>query len=285
MYYTTWLGWGYPNKTAYSTSTDGASWIPNSGTTNTRLTMQGYPYDWNSADVNGGNVLYYENGVYHLYFIDFTKDGSNHDQPRLGIFHATSSDGVNFTYQNTIYGQKFIVNDLKPFWWLGTVKYYLLITYDLINGADLSVSNSLSSFPTSTPLFTNMDADDRNMLSVGLVASDSRVYGALYGGVAGPPGTVCCTGAIYAKWLQKKVLFINDYVRWGDIERAYGPDRIKLFMFSQDPVETGRFYIYDTDGTTLLYTSPRVTIRSGDIWSYIDPLPPGIAVTPKPALP
>jgi hypothetical protein len=33
-------------------------------------------------------------------------------------------------------------------------------------------------------------------------------------------------------------------------------------------METGRFYVYDTDGTTLLYTSPQVTMRSGDVWTY-----------------
>ena len=55
-------------------------------------------------------------------------------------------------------------------------------------------------------------------------------------------------------------------MRWGDIEKAYGPNRLKISMSSD--IETGTFYVYDVDGTTLLYTSPLVTIRSGDIWNY-----------------
>ncbi|HWV64973.1 hypothetical protein [Chitinophaga sp.] len=54
--------------------------------------------------------------------------------------------------------------------------------------------------------------------------------------------------------------------QWGNVESAYGPDRIKLYMNTN--IETGHFYVYDTDGSTLLYTSPRVTMRSGDIWEY-----------------
>ena len=35
-----------------------------------------------------------------------------------------------------------------------------------------------------------------------------------------------------------------------------------------DNIETGCFYVYDTDGSTLLYRSPPVTMQAGDIWRY-----------------
>jgi hypothetical protein len=73
---------------------------------------------------------------------------------------------------------------------------------------------------------------------------------------------------IYARWLQKRVIFQNANVRWGDVERSYGPDIIHLALVSGDSIETGRIYVYDTDGQTLLYRSPLVTIQAGDIWSY-----------------
>jgi hypothetical protein len=64
------------------------------------------------------------------------------------------------------------------------------------------------------------------------------------------------------------VIFQNDNVRWGDLERGYGPDVIHLALASGDSIETGRFYVYDTDGQTLLYRSPLVTMQAGDIWRY-----------------
>ncbi len=39
-------------------------------------------------------------------------------------------------------------------------------------------------------------------------------------------------------------------------------------MDSPTAIETGKFSIYDTDGTTLLYTSPDVTITSGMKWKF-----------------
>lgn len=274
MYYTTWPDGGNHNKPCYSTSANGLDWTPSAGTTSSCLTMLNYP-DWGGgADVNGSNVLYYENGTYHLYFIDVNP------QHPFGVHHATSGNGVNYTYQNTIQDQYTVVNgtpqpitpnDVKPFSFNGT-PYYLMAGVNINNGVYAGTNSIVTNFPGPTRLFTSLDSNDANLTGVGVVSDGSRLYGVLYGGVAGPPSTVCCTNAIYAAWLQKKVLFINDYVRWGDIERAYGPDRIKLFMLNQ--VETGKFYVYDTDGTTLLYVSPRVTIRSGDIWGIMPPPPP-----------
>jgi hypothetical protein len=48
--------------------------------------VNGYPYNWTTADMNGGNVLIKDsNGTFHFYFFV--------DMKRLGVhsvFHATS---------------------------------------------------------------------------------------------------------------------------------------------------------------------------------------------------
>lgn len=51
-------------------------------------------------------------------------------------------------------------------------------------------------------------------------------------------------------------------------EQANGPDKLQLGLAAGQGVETGRFYVYDTDGATLLYKSPTVAMRQGDIWNY-----------------
>jgi hypothetical protein len=70
------------------------------------------------------------------------------------------------------------------------------------------------------------------------------------------------------------VIFTSTSVDWGNDELALGPDLIR--MGTDNAVETGSFRVYDTDGTTLLYTTPLLTTRPGDVWQYIgqdNPLP------------
>jgi hypothetical protein len=58
--------------------------------------------------------------------------------------------------------------------------------------------------------------------------------------------------------------FISDEIqeRLGESVKTYGPDR--LIMCITKEIETGKFYVYDKDGTTILFASPKLTIRSGD---------------------
>jgi hypothetical protein len=73
---------------------------------------------------------------------------------------------------------------------------------------------------------------------------------------------------LFARWLQKKVVFQNNYVTW-DVSTGFGMKNSRLAMSNK--IETGVFKIYDTDGQTLLYTSPLVTVREGDLWNYAGP--------------
>ncbi|MEO8801242.1 MAG: hypothetical protein ABI551_25340, partial [Polyangiaceae bacterium] len=254
MIYTTYDG--STNKPATSTSTDGATWTPNAGTTSSLITMSGYP-NWAAADVNGGNVVVKDAaGLWHLYFIDFQKFGN--------VFHATSADLHAFTYQGSYLAESKVINDLKGFTYGGST--YWVGAYHF-NGQHvwLTVSESLTAAPASTVAFDNAGSADMYIVAVGLVQNGARLYGALYGAGA---VTALDHNRIFAEWLQKKVIFVNSSVRWGDVERAKGPDEVDVLTAEASSLETGRFEIYDTDNVRLLYRSPKVTMRAGDVFRY-----------------
>ena len=247
---------GSTNKPMAATSSDGVTWSPSSGTSSALITMSGYP-NWASADVNGGNVIVKDpSGLWHLYFIDF--------QNFTGVFHATSSDFKAFTYQGVYLAEQKVMNDLKSFSYGGST--WNVGAYHF-NGQHvwLTVSESLATAPASTVAFDNAGTADDYIVAVGLVQDGKRLHGALYG--AGAVSSLD-HNRIFAEWLQKKVIFTNTAVRWGDVERAKGPDEVDVLTAEAASVETGRFEIYDTDGVRLLYRSPKVTMRSGDVFRY-----------------
>jgi hypothetical protein len=267
LYYTTHPNINNSNKPAMSISTNGLNWSPSSGTKSAALKMSGYP-NWDNADVNGSNVIYYQDGIYYLYFDDFTRlDPKAPPQLGLleGVYYATSSDGKSFTYRGIAVLGSVVANDVKSFASAPGTKTYLAGFHN--NGGDVfyATSNTPERFPSAKVLFSSSEAySDTYITSMGFVSDGKRLYGALYG--AGPAATLD-KNAIHAAWLQKKVIFKNDRgIQWGDVERAQGPDKIIMSMSTY--VETGRFYVYDTDGTTLLYTSPSLTVKSGDIWRF-----------------
>jgi hypothetical protein len=256
MYYTSLPQNSVANKPSFATSPDGIAWAPNTGSGNAFLNMANYP-NWATADVNGSNVGYLENGTYHLYFNDFAT------RPRA-VHHAVSTDGINFNYTGDALAENLVAQDVKAFTY-NNATYYLMGMHHNRQELRYSLSNSLTSFPASSFLLGNYNAADLYIVSMGFVTNANRLYGIIYG--AGPTGDLS-HNSLHARWLTKKIIFISDRTnaRWGDIERAYGPNQVVLYMSTV--METGRFYVYDTDGTTLLYTSPQVTMRSGDVWTY-----------------
>lgn len=255
------------NKPMLATSTNGNQWTPNIGQESSLITINGYS-NWKEADINGCNVIYDDgmNGI-HLYFCDFL-DVQNNVVKYHVTHHAISYDrSSNFYYQGIAQDWKVaperIVNDMKAFNYNGS-KVYLLLTHDFHSNIHLTWSKSLSRFPAHQVALTNKDDSDKYIVSEGFVSDGMRLFGILYG--AGSASTLD-ENRIFGRWLQKKIIFQNDHVRWGDVEEAYGPDRVRLYMDTK--VETGNFYVYDTDGKTLLYISPRVTMRSGDVWKLL----------------
>jgi hypothetical protein len=150
----------------------------------------------------------------------------------------------------------------------GATTYYVGAYHANGHAVWSTVSTSLTSPGSLVQLIANEGNADQYIVAAGWVQDGTRLYGPLYG--AGPVATLD-QNQIFASWLQKKVVFENAYVRWGDVERGFGPTTVRMTLATGDDVETGQFTVYDSDGTTLLYRSPTVTMRAGDVWQYRGP--------------
>ena len=250
MAYTTYLSGGV-NKPGYATSTDGVAWTPGSGNASYLMTMSGYP-NWAGADVNGGNAIYYDGSQYHMYWDDFNNN--------LAMNYATSPDNIHYTFQGTKFNG-YVPQDLKKFTYNGTA-YYLSGYHNNGQSIYYSLNTGIASPATPAVLFNKTGSADNYMTSVGFVTDGTRLYGALYGGCA---VSTIDQNRIFASWLQRKTTFSNAATFLGS-NQSNGPDTLFVYMTPGQSVETGNFNIYDTDGTTLLKQTPKVTMLQGDIW-------------------
>jgi hypothetical protein len=251
MAYTTYTQGGL-NKPGYATSSDGVSWTPNTGSTGSLMSMAGYP-GWTSADVNGGNTIYFDGSQYHMYWVDFSNG--------FAMNYATSPNNRNYTFQGTKFNN-YVPQDLKSFDFRGT-RYYLSAYHNNGPAAYVSLTTSIASPAVPSVLFPRSGSADNFITSVGWVSDGTRLFGALYGASA---VSSLDQNRIFAAWLQRKVTFQNPSTFFG-ANQANGPDVLYVYMTPGQGVETGTFNIYDTDGTTLLKQTPRVTLLQGDIWN------------------
>jgi hypothetical protein len=75
---------------------------------------------------------------------------------------------------------------------------------------------------------------------------------------------------IFARWLQKRVVFVgNDGTRHNEIH-AEGPD-CQLVGVPQNHPTKGHFEIYSDDGELLIGRSPTVEVFSGQSFRWIHP--------------
>ena len=213
-------------------------------------------YAYAKADINGMNVMLRESEVYRLYFGDFKNPG--------GTFRATSTDGRHYTFEAKVLDGPGYVNDVKKFR-VGAATYYLMGLHE--NGARLwqTVSTNGAAFPAARTLLANLEAADAYIVALGWVvrgpqeSPGRKLLGVLYG--AGPVSALN-ENSIYARWLQRRVVFVADDGTRYPGTRALGPDRQLLAFSSTGPV-TGRFEVYAEDGATLLGTLPTHTVSSG----------------------
>ena len=219
------------------------------------IAVEGYAYT--NADINGMNVLLRENGAYRLYFGDFKNPG--------GVFRATSTDGKHYAFDAKVLDGPGFVNDVKKFQVKGA-SYYLMGLHE--NGTRLwqTVSSNAVAFHGARLLLTNLGAEDAYIVALGWVvvrgqqeSRGRRLLGVLYG--AGPVSALN-QNSIYARWLQKRVVFVaNDGTRYPGT-RALGPDRQLLACSSARPV-AGRFEVYAEDGATLIGATAMQTVSCG----------------------
>jgi hypothetical protein len=219
--------------------------------------ISGYAYT--NADINGMNVMLRESGLYRLYFGDFKQPG--------GTFRATSTDGKHYTFEAKVLDGPGFVNDVKRFS-VGGTTYYLMGLHQ--NGARLwqTVSTNGAAFSPAQTLLTHLDDADAYIVALGWVvrgpqdAPGRKLLGALYG--AGPVSALN-QNSIYARWLQRKVVFVADDGTRYPGTKSIGPDRQFLPFSSASPV-TGRFEVYAEDGVTLASASEPRTVRGGQTY-------------------
>jgi hypothetical protein len=218
------------------------------------VAVEGYAYT--NADINGMNVMLRESGVYRLYFGDFNNPG--------GVFRATSADGKHYSFDAKVLAGPGFVNDVKKFQ-VGEASYYLMGLHE--NGTRLwqTVSSNGVAFPAARTLLTNLEAADAYIVALGWVvrgqqeSSGRKLLGVLYG--AGPVSALN-QNSLYARWLQKRVVFVADDGTRFPGTKALGPDRQLLAVPDAGPV-TGRFEVYGEDGVTLIGASAAQTVKCG----------------------
>lgn len=244
------------NKPALFTSPDGARWnggpAPYPAGMADLVDMAGYD-KFADADMNGMNVILYEDGMHRLYFNNFKDWGR--------VFRATSSDGKSFTYDGVALEFGACVNDVKKLTFGGAFWYLMGLHF---NGDTLwySLSNDGVKFEPPIELARNLGEKDRYIVAHGWVTRGNRVLGFLYG--AGESSSLD-RNRIWARWLQRKVSFVSDDGERYEPSAALGPDR-QVLTVPRDREIRGNFRILGEDGTTVIAESCPGALVSGAVY-------------------
>lgn len=215
------------------------------------VSLSGYA-SFEKADINGMNVLLRDGAKWRLYFGDFTNFGKVH--------RASSTDARNWTYDGAVVDAAMMVNDVKPFRVSGKT-WYLMLLHQNADKISVSVSTDSSRFPTPATLFRNLGDEDRYMVACGLVTDGKAAFGVLYG--AGATKSLD-QNRIFARWLQRKVVFRTAGKNIAATARAFGPDRLRITLPSGVKTVTGRLTLMSEDGITPIGSVGTVTLRAGE---------------------
>jgi len=244
------------NKPAVFSSPDGVKWNgspePYPAKKSDIITMEGYD-KFKDADINGMNVLLYEDGAYRIYFNNFKDFGR--------VYRATSRDGKDFKFDGPALEAGSVVNDVKKLQADGKT-WYLMGLH--MNGDKLwySLSNDGRQFRQCQELARNMGDKDRYMVAIGWVVRGNRLLGYLYGA---SPVPSLDRNRIYGRWLQKKVVFVADDGTRYEPSGALGPDR-QIIPVPKSGAINGHFEVYAEDGTTRVAESLPGTLVAGAVY-------------------
>jgi len=252
------------NKPAYFSSQDGKSWngapAPYSAVQGDVVTIDGYA-NYAQADINGVNVLFREGDTLRLYFNDYSNRG--------WVYAASGKDGKHYQFEKGVLQTEHAVNDVKKFIHQEGTSYLMGLHMNT-NTVWYSVSHDGLDWSEERQLFRNLGQEDQYIVAVGWVCRDDRLLGVLYG--AGPVPELN-RNRIYARWLQKRVVFLsNDKTRFNP-ERAIGPDR-QLLRLRENAALEGHFEIYDDDGMTLIAVTEPMSIKPNCVYQL--KLPVGV---------
>lgn len=239
------------NKPAYFSSPDGQTWngtpMPHEATHDDRIEIVGYE-GFEDADINGMNVMYRDSETLHLFFNDFKNFGP--------VFRAESTDGQRFTYQGVALDCHKMVNDVKrfdtpggPVWLMGLHANRESLWYAL--------SEDGKTFAPEMPLLDHAGPEDRYIVALGWVRDGNRILGVLYGAGAVPE---LHRNRIFARWLQRRVVFTSSDGTVCHPEAAIGPDRQRI-RIPEGVAPDGTLQVFAEDGQTPL--GPAISIANG----------------------
>ncbi|HNT33471.1 MAG TPA: hypothetical protein PKH07_00545 [bacterium] len=255
------------NKPAFFSSPDGNIWnkssSPYSATHSDIVSLDGYEV-YPQADINGMNVILFEEGQYRLYFANFRDFGK--------IYRASSTDGKQYTFEGKVLDKSAAVNDVKKFR-VGEETWYLMGLHMNCNLMWYTLSQNPSDFPEPKQLASSFNAGERYIVALGWVVQGEqeeqgrRLLGVLYGagyhhGLAG--------NRIFARWLQKRVVFRAADGREFEGASALGPDR-QILSLSKGEEIAGTLQVYSEDGHTLLVEFPEQVLTEGAVYQLTIP--------------
>ena len=240
------------NKPGFFFAPDGKTWNGRSEPAAARpedfIRLSGYP-KFESADVNGMNVILRDGGKYRLYFNNFRDFGKT--------FRASSDDGRNYQFDQVVLRQRGMVNDVKIFH-VGQNPHYLMGLHHNADSLMFSLSESGLRFPAARILLKNRDEADRYIVSVGWVVRGNELLGVMYGAGAKPS---LDANRIFARWAHKRVLWINAAGARVKPKGALGPDRA-LFEIT----DSGRFELHGADAQRPVVLSPMIELHGRDVF-------------------
>lgn len=244
------------NKPIYFSSPDGKRWNGQSAPYVARpsdlIRVEGYE-KYRDADINGINVLHREGEELYLYFSNFKDFGR--------VYRARCTEGVTFRFEGPVLDTEHMINDVRRLAARDGAAWYLMGLH--ANGDRLwyTLSQDPAQFPAEIELARNVGDQDRYIVAIGWVTQGDRVLGAVYGAGAVPELN---RNRLFARWLQKRVVFVDASGQRHEATGALGPDRQIIRLPEGGPIE-GRFEVYAEDGRTPLGADLPATVQRGQI--------------------
>lgn len=217
------------------------------------VTIEGYE-PFAAADMNGVNVLLIEDGQYRLYFCDFKNWGK--------VYRASSKDGKDFRLDGPCVDAAMMVNDVKKFTPGEESPCYLMGLHRNTDRLWYALSTDGMKFDAPRELGVHLGPADRYMVAIGWVTQGDRLLGFLYGAGASPELN---RNRIFARWLQKKIVFTGTNGNVATSNAALGPDRCTISLAGQTEL-TGQIQIFAEDGRTALSKPMPVKLMSGGVY-------------------
>ena len=230
------------NKPAYFSSPDGKTWngrpAPYAATHEDIVNITGYD-KYEDADINGMNVILREGEWLRLYFNNFKDFGR--------VYRASGKGGKDFAFEGAVLECPYVVNDVKRFEHAGA-NWRLMVLHMNREALWYSMSQNGLKFRPERQLLKHLGTDDRYIVAAGWVVEGNSLLGVLYGAGAVPELN---RNRIFARWLQRKVVFLSKDGARCEPKTALGPDR-QLVRIPDGVNTEGHFEVFAEDGVTAI---------------------------------